>query len=57
MNNSRSKVFDNPRDNGIQSKVGETSRLGGRGTLSSLWTKENLDAQARSWQALLWEDE
>lgn len=57
MNNSRSKVFDSPRGNGLQSKSGETSLLGGGGTVPSLWRKGNLDADTPSGQVLWWEVE
>lgn len=57
MNRSWSKIFDSIRGNGIQSKSGETSLLIGGGAVSSLWRKENLDADAPSWQVLWWEVE
>lgn len=57
MNNSRSKVFDNARGSGIQSKSRKISLLFTGGALASLWRKENWDANAPNWQVLWWEDE
>lgn len=57
MNRSWSKAFDNVKGNGTQSKSGEASLLIGGGTVSSLWRKENLDADEPSCQVLWWEIE
>lgn len=49
MSESRRRVFDNSRGNGVQRKSGEISLLGGGGgTLPSLWRKKYLDADAPS---------